>query len=335
MATITVLKTCLEVLPVNQAIMLFGRTGIGKSSFWRQHAAEHELEYIDCRLGQMTEGDLLGLYSIEAGATINHPQKWFIDACNKPCLLHFDELNRALPTVLQGVFQVILDRNLNGMKLHPDTRVVASVNMGNEYDVVDMDPALLDRFAVFDFEPTIEEMLSHFVDQGVHKHIIDFLSKNQGHVEPSMVMVSGKVYPSRRSWQALASAIDKPLKEKNRAVIYPVARSLVGDEASTAFVAFLDDKKSLHYLDVLKDFEPAMLKDLELDEITNTADTLVQHMVRNYSDMTDANKKNFAKFFAAVPDEVTTSMWRAIAQNGTVAESLGNGYLLERIAEVF
>jgi hypothetical protein len=49
-------------------------------------------------------------------------------------------------------------RKINGWHLHPETLVVAAVNGGEhgaQYQVGEMDPAELDRWTVFDVEPSI------------------------------------------------------------------------------------------------------------------------------------------------------------------------------------
>ena len=80
-------------------------------------------------------------------------------------------MNRSLPGVQQSFFQLILDRELgndkdgNPYRLHPETRVFAAVNHGAEYDVNDMDPALLRRFWTVDLEPTVDNWLEWARDE--------------------------------------------------------------------------------------------------------------------------------------------------------------------------
>ena len=67
-------------------------------------------------------------------------------ACNEPVILFLDELNRGLPAVQQSFFQIVLDRQLgndidgNPYDIHPETRIFAAINHGNEYDVNDSCP---------------------------------------------------------------------------------------------------------------------------------------------------------------------------------------------------
>ena len=122
-------------LPIETSILLRGSHGIGKSQVVRQMAALFSLPVIDRRLSQMSEGDMIGLPSTDGEVTRFNPPDWYKQACAKPMCLFLDELNRATPEVMQAAFQIVLDRELNGWKLHPQTRVYAAVNSSAAYTV--------------------------------------------------------------------------------------------------------------------------------------------------------------------------------------------------------
>ncbi|HIF38310.1 MAG TPA: AAA family ATPase, partial [Gemmatimonadetes bacterium] len=140
-------------LPAKMAILMRGPTGVGKSHLGKAVADQHSLPFIDVRGSTMSEGDVGGYPDIEgmkeSGIMTFCMPSWFVRACNEPVVLMLDELNRSLPGVQQSFFQLVLDRELgndkngNPYQLHPDTRVIAAVNHGSEYDVNEMDPALL------------------------------------------------------------------------------------------------------------------------------------------------------------------------------------------------
>ena len=118
-----------------------------------------------------------------------------------------DELNRSLPGVQQSFFQLVLDRELgndkNGVpyRLHPDTRVIAAVNFGSEYDVNEMDPALLRRFWVADIEPTATDWIDWAIAHDIDSVLVDFNRQNEMHlrVDPASVE-PGTVCPNPASW---------------------------------------------------------------------------------------------------------------------------------------
>ena len=75
-------KNLLLVLPhvtsANHPVLLRGRHGIGKSSVVYQYAeASLGMPIVERRASQMTEGDLLGLPTVDEGVTSFCPPDWF------------------------------------------------------------------------------------------------------------------------------------------------------------------------------------------------------------------------------------------------------------------
>ena len=103
-------------LPPHIAILMRGPTGIGKSMVARGIAEELEVPYIDVRGSTMQEGDVIGYPDLEAmktsGVSTMVLPSWFIRATREPVVLMLDELNRSMPGVQQGFFQIVLDREL-------------------------------------------------------------------------------------------------------------------------------------------------------------------------------------------------------------------------------
>ncbi len=168
-------------------ILLRGRHGIGKSQVVYQLATSLERPVVERRASQMTEGDLVGLpdnTDKEIGgmrATTFNPPDWFLTAVAEPVVLFFDEVDRAVPEVRQGLFELMDSRKLNGITIHPDTVVIAAINGGEhgpQYQVHEMDPAELDRYTVFDVEPTVEDWLAWGKDN-VAALTWDFINNNR------------------------------------------------------------------------------------------------------------------------------------------------------------
>ena len=154
-------KTLFTILPhVFEAkfpVLLRGRHGIGKSTVVYQQA-----KALGLRASQMTEGDLLGLPKIDGNVTAWLAPEWLDTACKNPVVLFLDEVDRATLEVRQGIFELCDSRKIAGHTLHPDTLIFACVNGGKhgaEYQVNEFDPAELDRYTVFDVEPTVEDWL--------------------------------------------------------------------------------------------------------------------------------------------------------------------------------
>lgn len=231
-------------------IMLRSRHGQGKSSVVYQIADELGLPVIERRASQMTEGDLLGLPKVDGDRTEWLPPDWLKVACDEPVLLFVDEIDRATQEVRQGFFELTDSRKIAGKHLHPDTIIFAAVNGGEhiaQYQVGEMDPAELDRWVVFDLEPSVEDWLTWAKDK-VDNVIWDFINTNQNHLEHKGDFEPNKVYPSRRSWHRLSDTLKKTKilePGKPSSSLYNVSSAFVGLEASIAFQDFVKNYQKI------------------------------------------------------------------------------------------
>lgn len=242
-------------LPPCRAILIRGDHGIGKSEIVRQVAEQLGLTFVDVRASTMSEGDVVGFPDLErvketGTATFALPS-WFMRACKEPCALMFDELNRGLPGVMNSLFQPILDRELgNGpdgipVRLHPETKVFAAVNVGSGYTVSEIDPALLDRFWVTDFRPTVEDWLTWAKSKDVSPVIVDFIRGHPDHLRPLKETEPGKRTPTQRAWAHLDASLKyagidlEQIAGSAPDLLYPISTGFVGDEAAIALREFV------------------------------------------------------------------------------------------------
>ena len=255
-STISAFLSLDELLPSNVSRLIRGTHGIGKSEIIGQIAERRKMPMIDRRLSQMTEGDIDGLPVLEGPVTKFKPVDWFVAACNEPHVLFLDELNRATPEVMQSAFQIVLDHELNGYKLHPETIVYAAVNSGSRYSVNDIDPALLDRFAVIDLEPSVQELAEYFRSKKYEESFVTFLLRNPNHVDPPGQYKAGQVTPSRRSWERFYKGLKagKIYNQPSSELFLTLGSSLVGDTATNAFANHLKQEKPITVEEILSDY---------------------------------------------------------------------------------
>ena len=323
------IKTFLKVapaLPPDIAILVRGPHGIGKSQLFRQVAEKlgfSQADFIDRRLSQMTEGDLLGLPELTDGVTRFAPPDWYMSACKAPKIVLLDEFNRATPEVMQCGFQIVLDHELNGHPLHPETRVYAAVNASPEYTVNEMDPALLDRFWTIDLEPTVEDWLEWAGTAGVDSVMVDFIRQNPGHLRHSGQLEPGKIYPSQRSWDRL----DKSLKNAGinlteqagsaPDLLYPISLGFVGLEAAITFRDFVKNYESiLSAEDVLDRWSDKTVKDKIKKLTADKQNALMEKILFTAKKATWAPSQvtNIAAFVKSVSAEMTVSFFNKLME---------------------
>ena len=315
------IKTLISVLPVLPAtisVLLRGPHGVGKSALPRFVGEQLGLDTLDRRLSQMSEGDLVGLPELVNGVTRFAPPDWYKQACERPVILFLDELNRATPEVMQAAFQIVLDRELNGHRLHPETRVYSAINPSPEYQVNDMDPALLDRFWVQDVEATVEDWIA-WASGRVDGDLVDFIRQNPGHLRHQGTAEPGKVYPSQRSWERLDISLKhaRVIEEPGNPAFYHIATGFVGTEAAIALVDFLKNAKlRTKAEDVMDNWDKQRerIAGLTLDRKNDLIDKLSDHC--KTQDWTKGQADNLAEFFKTLPEELRIQLWTKICAHG-------------------
>ena len=324
------IKTFLRVaatLPASTSVLLRGNHGIGKSQVVRQladalKAADEKLgdfPVVDRRLSQLTEGDIIGLPVVDGDSTKFNPPDWYKLACERPCLVFLDELNRATPEVMQGSFQIVLDRELNGHRLHPLTRVMSAINTGAAYNVNEVDPALLDRFFVLDLTPSPEEW-TEWARGKLHETIVDFIAQDNSWLDPSSKQDPGTVQQSRRSWERLSDALvaagvaDEPQHE----LFYPICNGFVGTEATIAFRDYAVDNARVQPEDVIDRYaeNTKRIRKLSQTKLNALIDRVARHMLDNDVRLTDAQGKNVGDFVKDLPAELRIHAWKRVAEGG-------------------
>ncbi|MEK9694731.1 MAG: AAA family ATPase [Candidatus Poseidoniales archaeon] len=315
-------KTFVSLAPAVSAarlpVLLRGRHGIGKSQVVYQLAANAGLPVVERRASQMTEGDLVGLPSVEGNRTSFNPPDWFKQACEEPVVLFLDEVDRATLEVRQGIFELTDSRKLNGHHLHEDTLIFAAVNggeHGEQYQVNEMDPAELDRWSVWDIEPTVEDWLS-WAKQNVDGLIWDFINQNRNHLEHAGDIEPNKRYPSRRSWDRLDKVLKQAEALEAGAPMFNLAQSFVGFEAAVALNDFAQNYERVVTVEQLLNGErQEALAAFSLNEHCALIEKVEAEEVLK-AEISDEHLSNLANYFVMLPSEAAMKLWGVISQSG-------------------
>ena len=255
------LKTILETTPSTQNILLVGKHGIGKSEIITRHFEEKGIPVIALFLGQMSDpGDLIGLPNKDeaTGKTEFMPPYWF-PMDDKPVVLFLDEMNRARPEILQSVMDLSLNRKLAGRSLPPGSRVIAAVNDGEEYQLTDLDPALVSRFNVYFFSPTVGEWLFWAKQNGIDQRVITFIEEHPDELEKNVDINKGTFdkTPDRRAWVRVSGLLQSMSittdTDMNR--LAKMITGVIGARSASMFIQSLNQSRMLTAREVLHDFD--------------------------------------------------------------------------------
>ncbi len=239
------LVAVLKMTPARQNIMVVGKHGIGKSELIRDVCMQQGLPVECFFLGQMSDpGDLIRLMhkDEQTGHSVFLPPYWW-PLSQEPIVLFLDELNRARPEILQAVYDLALNRRLAGKTLPPGSRVVAAINHGDEYQLTELDPALVLRFNLYEFVPTVEDWLLWARTKDLDSRVIDFIHEQPFHLDGARTTENLAGFsdlaktPDRRAWVRVAEFI-QPHAALDGLHIKAIA-GMVGTTAAVAFQQYL------------------------------------------------------------------------------------------------
>ena len=310
--TTTELLSLLDITPADQNLMLVGNHGIGKSEILTDYFSGKGMKVVPLFLGQMSDpGDLIGIPNRNdtTGKTEFMPPYWFpLDG--KPVVLFLDELNRARPEVLQTIMDLALNRTLAGRKLPDGSRIISAVNAGDQYQLTDLDPALVSRFNVVTFRPTAQEWLLCAEKVGVDARVRDFIRENPMWLDKNPDAKEGAdtgldKTPDRRGWKRVSDIL-KTAGDISPIVTKAIA-AIVGPKAASALAGSVSARKILSGREVLQNFEKHLptLKGYELHQLSVVNDGIFRHLeVENLSGQARENaKKNIDAYFTFLSKE--------------------------------
>jgi hypothetical protein len=328
-------------------IMGHGRHGIGKSEivyqladklaeikgmmFQERWGKNYVFPVVERRASQMADtGDVIGVpepYDSDHGRITKFaPMGWFAQACHEPCILFFDEVDRANNDVRQSLMELTDSRKIAGHTLHPDTIIIAMVNGGshddtNAYQVSELDPAEHDRWWHVNLEPTVEDWLAWARDK-FSPILIDFIRQNPKHLEHKGEMEPHKVYPSRRSWAHFANCLalaNNDLLEQNDDGIIPmdlyfIGEGFVGQEASIAFRTFVEKyERQVTVENILNGEKISIVETFGINEANIMIDKIADSELFTKK-ITDVQIENVAKFVYNMSPELAMKAWESLTR---------------------
>ncbi len=294
------LKFILENTPAEQNIMLVGKHGIGKSRILEDFFSERGDKVVTLFLGQMSDpGDLIGLPHLdEASGRTEFMLPYWFPTDGKPVVLFLDELNRARPEVLQTVMDLTLNRKLAGKSLPAGSRIISAVNGGSEYQLTDLDPALVSRFNIYDFAPSVEDWLVWARESSLDARIISFIEENAEMLdgEDSVAEDNLERSPDRRSWERLSKVIEK--FSELGLELQSMAAGIIGDRAAAEFFNFVNNHKVPSVKDLLSVNDVAsFVSDLSFTDFTQLNEAIFRWLQAQSKTAEDLNAGNLIRYF--------------------------------------
>lgn len=201
-------KTLIEYANENLNVIITGTHGIGKTMMVQSLAEKINLKF------KYYSASTLDPYSELIGIPVPNKKTKTIEFYRPQDLenaefIFFDELNRVTnPKVLNTVLEIIQFKSINGVPLKNLKMVWAAINPPNgNYQVEEMDPALMDRFhAYIEMKAEInEEYFNSILPSKLVKVLSDWwfeLDENQkNNLTPRRMEYIGKMINKNLQWK--------------------------------------------------------------------------------------------------------------------------------------
>ncbi len=330
-----------QITPINQAILLVGKHGIGKSKIIDDYFSKLGYRIVTLFLGQAADaGDIIGLpdkheVELENGTiqkfTDFNPPKWWPHNMNEKLVIFLDEVNRGKPEIMQCIMDMVLNRKLNGRSLPKETRIIAAMNpsLNGYYQVEDLDPALRDRFNIIEFKPSDKSWIEYAQNNGVNEVVMGFISRHPEMLDPPSEKDSKSdgVYPSRRSWERVSDTINAnpKLLEGNRSILTNYLYTCVGIRAASAFDKYVREVGSgVNAEQILNSWTTSLrekISKMQLQETIHLSNTICLYFRSNIDALKDKNNEdakvwvvNLEKFLEVVNAEVRANFYGNLAE---------------------
>lgn len=267
----------------DDTVIMEGLHGIGKSNIVKQFAKDNGYHLEELFLSHQEVGDLIGIPH-----TVEHDDvtltTWSIPIwlqrmnravnAGKPCILFLDELNRAPIDVRQSALQLVLERQIHEHTL-PEfngqrTLVVAAINPADEYQVDELDPALLDRFLHVEVEADHKAWLEWARKNNVNNIVRDFITEHPDRLH--WTPADQGIGATPRSWAKLGDFMDNVDKIGDD-ILFQVMKGKVGSELGSQFFSFFKN-----YVDVVKvaDIEKIVEDNSDLENVEDLSELIAE-----------------------------------------------------------
>jgi hypothetical protein len=252
---------------LNYAVKIVGHPGVGKSAVVRQVAERLNRLFIDTRLAFKENVDLGGYPVPDPGSRrMIYFRPKFIPPEEVPAgcegvVWLLDEANRAHPTVIQTLFQIITERTCGEHALPAHTAIVLAGNLGEDDSttITEFDDAALDgRLAVFQLKPTAGDWLAWARSEGLHPSVVRYIA-----LFPERLWDESNINPNPRGWHQASLAMSESyglrdeeeladhLRTRPESTLPGVIESLVSAVAARDFLLQVTAPRELTSADIL------------------------------------------------------------------------------------
>lgn len=278
-----------------------GLHGIGKSEMMESVAEEignrrnKDVAFHQVDMSHIKEGELTGMpvtgKDPETGCTVNTYTLYnlFNEVIKESKegaipVIFFDEINRADRVVFNELMPIILNKRVQEITLPAETVILAAGNpeditkysgASDDYAVLPMDPALKDRFFIFELEVDPKEWLSWAIKKDendqpmIHDDIVRYIADYPQNLH---FLTENEINPTPRGWKMFSNVYTqinnlKISAEDRENMLLALGGGKIGRETTNAFARFI--RETYKPLLKVKDFFDNKLSEKTVKENLN------------------------------------------------------------------
>ena len=248
---------------------------------------------------------------------------------------------------------LILNREINGYRLHHNVKILAAMNPSSkygsdfDYQVVDMDAAQENRFVWLNMESDHVQWIKWAVSAGIDPKVIEFISTFPEYLNRTN---EDDVRATPRSYERVSKSYQVYKEQKDvfpRTVFLNVIKGNVGKVIAEEFMSFVesDCKPLMSYEDV---FAGDVLSDAVIEQVKSESHTRLYLAAMNILKTLELNIKNneeesaesitrFVAFLKAYPIDLMVGIMKDIKNSYTEVykKALENEAFVESYFEAY
>lgn len=222
------IKVCLE-----------GDTGVGKTRGAETLPAKMGYDgIIVLHLAQLMDVDVRGFVDKDAnGHMVWRPYGPLAEAGTKRFVILLDEYNRALQSTRNAAMQLVRDKRVGDLVLHPDTCFIATINPTKGISgggTTKLNQAEEATFTTINIVPSVPDWLRWALTHNIHPCVYSFIKSRPEFLNCPVREGKGS---NPRAWEKISDMVWKSLSDKNMLV------SVIGTVGKEAGIPFMGHYK--------------------------------------------------------------------------------------------